>query len=327
MTCKEKIILDCDPGEDDALAILLAIKRGLSLTTLVCGYGNSSADNTYRNGAGLLTLSNKMDIPLYKGSEEPYKPHPLESDTVSAGDFVGKNGLCGISLPYDAKMLTSHHINQDDRTNELAEHIRQQGPLTYIITGPCTTFAHILDELGDEAKKYINQVIIMGGALDACGNHGPINSDTGKSYAEFNCYCDPHGTDRVLNSNLPIIIVPWDLTEQIVLTYKELPDLQSHSPEGDFVINLVRNFLESYGNAHERSFEFNDCITISALQEHGTLRKETINIILKGEQTGRIIRDKNSGKEVFFFDIDPAQIFPIRNSILEDIGIKIHVKK
>jgi inosine-uridine nucleoside N-ribohydrolase len=179
----------------------------------------------------------------------------------------------------------------------------------------------------DEAKKFINQVIIMGGALDACGNHGPINPDTGKSYAEFNFYCDPHGTDRVLNSNLPIIIVPWDLTEQIVLTYKELPDLQSTSPEGDFVINLVRNFLESYGNAHDRSFEFNDCITISALQEHGTLRKEAINIILKGEQTGRIIRDKNSGKEVFFFDLDSSQISPIRNSILEDIGIKIHVKK
>lgn len=323
MTFKEKIILDCDPGEDDALAILLAIARGIDMTALVCGFGNASANKTYKNGAGLLTLSGKIDIPLYKGAESPYKPHPLESHIVSAGDFVGENGLCGISLPCDEKMLISQQENLEGRIDALVEQIRQQGPLTYIITGPCTTFAHILDRLGDEAHVYIKQVIIMGGALDACGNHGPINPDTGKSYAEFNFYCDPHGTDRALKSKLPIIIVPWDLTEQIVLTYKELPDFQSSSPEGDFVINLIRSFLESYGNAHERSFEFNDCITISALQKHGVCRTEKINIILEGDQTGRIIRDKKAGTEVSFFDLDNSQIPPIRNKIIQDLGIKI----
>lgn len=322
MTSKQKIILDCDPGEDDALAILLAIAKGLDMTALVCGFGNSSAEKTHRNGAGLLTLAQRPDIKLCKGAEAPYKPHPLESHIVSAGDFVGENGLCGVSLPYDEKLLVSQQQNQDNRLDDLANHIRQQGPLTYIITGPCATFAHLLDRLGDDAPKYIQQVIIMGGALDACGNHGPINPATKKSYAEFNFYCDPHGTDRVLNSKLPVTLVPWDLTEQIVLTYKELPAFTAVSAEGDFVINLVRNFLESYGNANERSFEFNDCITINALQKQGKFRTENISIILEGEQTGRIIRNDHTGAKTEFFDLDPENILPTRNKILQEIGIK-----
>jgi inosine-uridine nucleoside N-ribohydrolase len=323
MISNQKIILDCDPGEDDALAVLLAIAKGLDMSALVCGFGNSSANKTHKNGAGLLTLAKRKDINLFKGAESPYKPHPLESQIVSAGDFVGENGLCGVSLPYDEKLLLSQKGNEDSRLDALAEHIRQHGLLTYIITGPCATFAHILDRLGSEAENYIQEVIIMGGALDASGNHGPLNPETKKSYAEFNFYCDPHGTNRVLNSKLPVTLVPWDLTEKIVLTYKELPDFSATSAEGNFVINLVRNFLESYGNANERSFEFNDCITINALQKQGNFRTEKINIILEGEQTGRIIRADQSGTKVKFFDIDPVNILPTRNDILKTIGIKI----
>lgn len=148
-----KIILDCDPGEDDALAILLALAKDIDVSALVCGFGNTSANITYCNGANLLALGGRTDITLYKGAEQPYRPHPIESGIVSAGDFVGENGLCGVVLPKAPDhMLRHQHIAQADRVRDIVAHIKNSGSLTYIITGPCTTFAHVLDELANEVK-------------------------------------------------------------------------------------------------------------------------------------------------------------------------------
>lgn len=322
MTSERKIILDCDPGEDDALAILLAIAKNLELSALVCGFGNISADKTYQNGAGLLTLTDRADIPLFKGAEKPYCPHPLEAELVSAGDFVGENGLCGVELPYAESLVIQDSLqHQEKRISLLIEHLKRVAPVTYIVTGPCATLAHILDQLGPQAKTIIHEIIIMGGALDAAGNTGPINPDTGKPYAEFNFYCDPHAVDKVFGSDIPITLVPWDLTENIVLTYGELPSLQSKTPQGSFVLNLMRNFLESYGNAHERSFEFNDCITITAFEKEGHFRKENVSIILDGAQTGRLVRDEEHGRELQFFELEKSHILPVRNNILKLWGI------
>ena len=296
------IILDCDPGEDDALAILLALAKNMHLSALVCGFGNTAAEKTYRNGAGLLTLAGRTDVPLFKGAEKPYRPHPLEREIVSAGDFVGENGLCGVMLPTLPDILKGEaNQTQNERIMAIADRLRQMGPLTYIVTGPCTTLAHVLDSLGDEATKLIQKVIIMGGALDAPGNTGPINPETEKPYAEFNFYCDPYAVDRVFKSGLPIILVPWDLTERIVLHYGELDSWQSNTSQGSFVLELMRNFLESYGNANERSFEFNDCITITAFEEDGHFREESVRILLTGQETGRIVRDTQNGTSLRFF--------------------------
>lgn len=317
MPLEKKIVLDCDPGEDDALAILLAIAKNLSVSALICGFGNSSAEKTYKNGAGLLTLAGRTNVPLFKGAEKPYASHPLETDVVSAGDFVGENGLCGIDLPCAKELFigASEHP-QHERIDVILAHLKKVAPVTYIVTGPCATLAQILDRLGEDAKNVISKIILMGGALDAAGNTGPINSDTNKPYAEFNFYCDPHAVERVFKSDIPITLVPWDLTEQIVLTYSELSHFHSKTPQGSFVLNLMRNFLESYGNAHERSFEFNDCITITAFEKDGTFRKERVRVLLEGIQTGRLVRDDKNGREVDFFDLEQTEIMPTRNNIL-----------
>jgi purine nucleosidase len=322
MISKNHILLDCDPGEDDALAILLAVSKNLDLMALVCGFGNSSAEKTYKNGAGLLALAKATDIPLFKGAEEPYRPHPWEKEIVSAGDFVGENGLCGISLPTPPdSIMAGSNLPQDKRLDTIVDYLRDKGPLTYIVTGPCTTLAHILNRLGEQAKDIIKQVIIMGGALDAAGNTGPINPETGKPYAEFNFYCDPFAVARVFASGLPVTLVPWDLTEQIVLKYEELDNWQSNTPQGSFALKLMRNFLESYGNVHERSFEFNDCITITAFEKDGLFKKEKVRLLLEGEQTGRLVRDDQNGTEVKFFGIERGRIFAVRNNILNLLGV------
>lgn len=325
MTFEHKIILDCDPGEDDALAILLVLAKKLDIAALVCGFGNTTATKTHRNGAGLLTLADRTDVALFKGAEKPYKPHPVEHEIVSAGDFVGENGLCGVKLPMAPDALMDGGADpQDKRIQAIVNCLYQAMPMTYIVTGPCTTLAHVLDVLGNDAQRFIKQVIIMGGALDAPGNTGPINSKTNKPYAEFNFYCDPYAVKRVFDSGLPITLVPWDLTERIVLTYGELSLWFSNISEGLFVLELMKNFLQSYGNVHQRSFEFNDCITITAFEKNGIFRNECIKIILDGEQTGRIVRDEQ-GTVLQFFDLKPENILPVRNQILNTLGIQTAV--
>lgn len=322
MASKGRIILDCDPGEDDALALLLAIAKGLDLAAVICGFGNTSADKTYKNGAGLLMLADRMDIQIFKGAEKPYRTHPFETDIISAGSFVGENGLCGVHLPTpDDFPPNGADKAQAERINDIVSYLRQNGPMTYIVTGPCATLAHILDALGSDAKELITQLIVMGGALDTPGNTGPINLVTGKPYAEFNFYCDPHAVKRVFDSGIPITLVPWDLTEQIVLTYSELDNWQSDTPQGSFVLKLMCNFLESYGNAHERSFEFNDCITMTAFEEQGSFRTERIRIILEGEQSGRLLRDAQ-GTAVRFFELAPEDILKVRNDILSALDVR-----
>lgn len=323
MISDNKIVLDCDPGEDDALAILLALAKDIDVAALVCGFGNTAARKTHKNGAGLLTLAGRTDVPLFKGTEKPYRPHPFEQEIVSAGDFVGDNGLCGVELPEAPDFLsTGIDDPEEDRIQIISDLVRKTGPLTYIVTGPCATLAHVLDKLGSEAHAFIRHVIIMGGALDAAGNTGPINPETGKSYAEFNFYCDPHGVQRVFDSGLPITLVPWDLTEQIVLTYGELAGLSSKTPQGSFVLELMKNFLESYGNVHERSFEFNDCITITAFEQEGEFRDERVRLVLEGNQTGRLVRDEQ-GTAMRFFHLGRDGILPVRNTILNDLDIEV----
>lgn len=315
-------ILDCDPGEDDALAILYALQRKLPLKALVCGFGNTSPENTLRNGAGLLALAGRADVPLFQGALKPYRPHPVEKESVDAGAFVGANGLCGVSLPDDHGIVAENiSLPAEERLPALAEFIRAGGPMTYIVTGPCSTLAHLIELLGNDARSLITKVIVMGGALDAAGNHGPINPDTGKSYAEFNFYCDPHGVDAVLRSHIPVTIVPWDLTERIVMGYAELQDFKCENEIGLFVLTLMKNFLESYGIANDRSFEFNDCINLIAYEGRETYVQEKLRIVLEGEQSGRLIRDNQNGTKVEFFGLHEADILPARNSILSALGV------
>lgn len=319
------IILDCDPGEDDALAILYALKRGLPVKGLICGFGNTLPQNTIKNGAGLLTLANRRDVPLFKGAQNPFRPHPVEEQRVSAGDFVGNNGLCGIDLPVSKDMTIANDVDDERLQLEtIAEYIRTIAPITYIVTGPCTTLAHILEIFGTEASVLIKKIIIMGGALDTPGNHGPINPESAKPYAEFNFYCDPHGAARVLSSNIDRVLVPWDLTENIVLGYAELLHMNSSSPIGSFILELMKNFLESYGIAHDRAFEFNDCINLIAYEGRGQFRKERIRILVEGQQAGRIVRDIDYGHDILFFDLQKSEIISTRNHILEICDITVN---
>src|SRR3989338_7369681 len=132
-----RLILDVDTGEDDAIALLLAVQKKLPVSHVITSYGNTTLENATKNTADILHLAHAHTIQVVQGSSRPLKNHPFEESTAMAGDFVGKNGLCGITLKANTSVTV--HTPSADRFEHFMEQILcQQQYSTYIITGPQT---------------------------------------------------------------------------------------------------------------------------------------------------------------------------------------------
>lgn len=315
---KNNVILDCDTGEDDALAILLAVANKLPLTHIVTSYGNTSLANATRNTSRILSLANERTVSVIPGSKAPLGKHPIEKD-VSAGDFVGKNGICNVKLPR-SKYNNILKTGENDFVDTLTEILTFHAPVDYIVTGPCTNLAKVLLALGGSAKKYIRSVYIMGGALYASGNSGPIDRSTHGQFAEFNFYCDAKAVQIVLQSRLPIYLVTWDVTRNVTISYEELSHVESKTSVGSFVLDLMKSFFTYYGLGHDRNFEFNDPLTILAAMGIGTYRKEKISIVTKGVAYGKIVPDEKGYMVNYFTPIQDTNSLVMQ--MLEKMGVE-----
>jgi purine nucleosidase len=283
----DNLIIDVDTGEDDAVAILLALRKNLPLRCVVTSYGNTTLENATRNTFRLLRFMGRSNVPVLRGSMEPLMQHPIEHKDAYASEFVGPNGLCNVDLPSPEECLLEPP--QSELPAKLASLIRKYAPVTYIVTGPMTNLARALDVLGDDATHCIRELYVMGGALWTPGNTGPLNPETGKSYAEFNFYCDAHAAERVLHSGIPIHLVTWDTTSTLTLPCGSLHLLECTEPVGNFVKQLMGNFCHYYGTSHARDFEFNDPLTVVAAMGFGSWQRESIRVVTDGERYGQSV--------------------------------------
>jgi inosine-uridine nucleoside N-ribohydrolase len=281
------LILDVDTGEDDALAILLAVKKQLSLPYIFTSYGNTTLENATRNSSRLLSLVQNSTTQLLPFSRDPLNPHPLEDVVAATADFVGQDGICQTPLP---PATHDNIIHTSDPLTTAANLLRHTPPYDYIITGPCTNLARLCQQFGTDINRYINSITIMGGALYTAGNSGPPN-DQGQPCAEFNFYNDPLAVNIVLNTagqaGIPIRLVSWDITATVTIPYADIARFQAADPAGAFVIQLMRNFFVHYGLSHERLFELNDPLTILAYLGLGNYRSVNIAISTAKERYGQ----------------------------------------
>lgn len=196
---KEKIIIDTDPGVDDALAIAFGIKALLPILAISSVYGNSTVENCTQNILTILELID-YDVPIYRGSDKPMKG---ESRLAQSH---GDNGLGGFSIQTNRKVPRQPAI-------EYYQEILGQsdiGDITIVAIGPTTNIGHLIEQSPELFKK-IGRIIVMGGVFGEKGNVTP--------YAEFNVYNDPHALDMLLTSNHPqIIIVPANICRQVMFT-------------------------------------------------------------------------------------------------------------
>lgn len=225
------IVLDCDPGHDDAIALLLALASPeLELLGVTTVYGNQTLAKTTGNALRVLELVGRTDVPVAAGAERP-----LVRELVVAAHVHGESGLDGPVLPEPATEPAS-----PDAVAFAAELIASaRTPVTLVATGPLTNVARLLDASGGDG---IERIVLMGGAV-AEGNFTPA--------AEFNVWCDPEAAARVFSSGLDVAMMGLDVTHQALLGPEVEARLRAAGRVGRFVADLTvffsRYHRETYG--------------------------------------------------------------------------------
>ncbi|HKY56220.1 MAG TPA: nucleoside hydrolase [Anaerolineales bacterium] len=224
----KRILIDADPGIDDACAILLALaSHELSLEGISIVHGNCSLEQGAINGLSVLELGNSSNIPLAKGCEIP-----LVQPSLLAPETHGNTGLGYAKLPEPrAKPIVQHGCDF------LIEKIlTSPGEITLVAIGPLTNVAMAI-RLEPRLVSSIKELIIMGGAIRHEGNATAL--------AEFNTYVDPHAAYIVYHSGMPITLVPLDVTYQCILTAQDVARLQKiDSPISTFIKDSTQFYME-----------------------------------------------------------------------------------
>ncbi len=225
------VILDCDPGHDDAIALLLALASPeldvLGVTTV---HGNQTLEKTTANALRVLDLVDRSDVPVAAGAERP-----LVRDLVVASHVHGESGLDGPVLPPAGRApLRDHAVDFMERAIAASS-----TPVTVIPTGPLTNVALLLERTGG---ANVDRIVFMGGAI-AEGNMTPA--------AEFNIWADPEAAASVLHSGIDTTMIGLDVTHLARTTPAVQARLRATGAAGAFVADLIDFFAvyhrETYG--------------------------------------------------------------------------------
>lgn len=269
-----RIILDTDPGVDDALAILLAIASPeVQLEAITTVSGNVPVEDTTRNALNLLEMAGQPGIPVARGSARP-----LMREAVYADYVHGQNGLGGVQLPAPGiKPVPQHAVDL------IIEKIMDApGEMTLVAIGPLTNLALAL-RTEPRIAQNVREVVIMGGAVRVPGNTTPA--------AEFNIYVDPQAAQIVLHGGWPIRLVSLDVTN-ITLLQREQVDLlaRSNSPVPSFIKRLLDFSFDVFGPAsYEGStgFQMHDPLALAAAFQPDLITWEScyVDVELSGTLT------------------------------------------
>src|SRR5215218_5675532 len=225
-------ILDCDPGHDDAVALLLAAASpALDLRAITTVGGNGTLDKVTRNARAVCTLAGIRDVPIAAGAGRPRR-RPLET----AAHVHGESALDGPALPEPDVPLDPRPA-----VRLMADVLDAPGePVTLIPTGPLTNVAALLEAEPELVRERVRAIVLMGGATGR-GNHTP--------YAEFNVYVDPEAAELVLAAPVPVTMVGLNLTHQAIATPEMVARLEALDTE---LGRVVAGWMTFFGSTYER---------------------------------------------------------------------------
>lgn len=260
----KKIILDCDPGHDDALALTMAVASPrIDLLAVTTSAGNQTPDKTLNNAMRMLTLLHREDIPVAQGNQTPLVK-PLET----APKVHGKTGLDGADLPDpDFQVQTIPAIDL------IAKVLRESNDkVTLVVTGPMTNAALFLRVYPDLAREKIDQIVFMGGAM-GLGNWRPS--------VEFNIFVDPEAAKIVMNFGIPLVMAPLNVTHQAQIMKDEIEQIgEIDNPVGKAFYGLL-NFFEQYHENPKWGFKgapLHDPCTIAWLIDPTMFKSDKMNV-------------------------------------------------
>ncbi|MBO1437915.1 nucleoside hydrolase [Meiothermus sp. CFH 77666] len=223
-----KIILDCDPGHDDAIAIMLALaSEELEVLGITTVYGNVSLERTTRNALVVREVLGKS-VPIYAGADRP-----LVRDRISAEAVHGVSGLEGPHLPTPTGQAEPQHA-----VHFIIEQVLQHpGEVTLVPVGALTNIALAM-RLEPRIIPQIREIVLMGGSIDI-GNWSPS--------AEFNILCDPHAAKIVFGAGVPLVMMGLNLTHQTVAHPARVERFRALGTRvGAFTAELLEFFREHH---------------------------------------------------------------------------------
>ena len=200
---RQSIIIDCDPGQDDAVALFLAMAspEELEILGITAVAGNVPLELTQRNVRLMCDIAGCREVPVFAGCDRP-----MVRELLTAEKVHGKTGIDGVDIAEPETPLQEEHaVDFNVETLRAAE----DASVTLVPTGPLTNIGTVIDRAPDVLPK-IRQLVIMGGAMREGGNYSPS--------AEFNILVDPHAADIVFSCGRPITSMGLDVTHQVLST-------------------------------------------------------------------------------------------------------------
>ncbi|WP_171228168.1 nucleoside hydrolase [Ruegeria sp. HKCCA4008] len=226
-----KIIIDTDPGQDDAVAILLALAspEDIEVLGITAVAGNVPLELTAKNARIVCELAGRTDIPVYAGCDRP-----LNRPLVTAEHVHGKTGLDGPDLPDPQMPLTEGHA-----VDFIIDTLRAEEPDTVTLCplGPLTNIATAFSKAPDIVDR-VQEIVLMGGAYFEVGNITPT--------AEFNIHVDPEAADIVFKSGRPIVVMPLDVTHKALVTQPRNDAFRALGNKVGIAVAEMTDFFERF---------------------------------------------------------------------------------
>lgn len=274
---RKKVVIDCDPGIDDSLAIMLALSSSeIEVKGITIVSGNVINEKGYKNALKVLKLMDRLDIPVYIG-----EAYPRRRELITAEDTHGEDGL---GETYYAEVDMEVKKGAVDFLLKMAK----EEEISIIALGPFMNIAKALEKDKETFNK-IKEIVSMGGAFKSFGNCSQV--------AEFNYWVDPDSVEYVLdNSKVPLTMVTLDVTREIVLT----PNLremikQFHDEKGDFVHDITRFYVDFHWQ-QERTLGcvINDPLAVAYFIDKTLCsgKEYYVDIVTEGKAVGGLLVDE-----------------------------------
>ena len=262
--------MDCDPGHDDAIAIILALSsEKLNVLGITTACGNQTIEKTTKNAQGICEFLGRRDVPVAQGRKAP-----LLTPVYTAGIAHGESGLDGPQLPEPAVPL-----QEESAVVFMARKLEESGePVTLVPTGPLTNIAVLLLCYPHLIQK-IDRIVLMGGSV--------VSGCSGRGASEFNIMVDPYAADIVFTSGIPIVMMGLDVTNFTTIGFDEKEKFRRAGRVGALVADLADYFGRGFEMVGWCGVPVHDACTIAYLIDPTlfTMREMNVRIDLSGEFT------------------------------------------
>jgi len=293
----KKIIIDTDPGTDDALAILLAFNSPeLDVQAITIVSGNVTADLGLENALKVTSLAGRCDVPIARGAL-----HPLFQKLNTEEFWNGENGLGGAEVP-----SSNCHAREQFGPDLIIEYVhRYPHEITLVPIGPLTNIALAVSK-DPSIIPLVKEIVLMGGSISG----GNVNAAS-----EFNIHSDPEAASIVFNAGWPITMVGLDVTEHTLITNPDVAKLETDAgPEAHFAAAVARFQIGTYQGTGFGGGAVHDALAVGAVIDSTLLKTQFMRVEI--ETDGRFTRGETVGNRGNAID----RVVP-KGDRLETVGV------